>query len=89
MLVPCEHLGVVLGADRFEPFRARIGIAGVSPVKMGADVILPMGITQCPVRIKPDFLTHERAARLALRARAKALGGKHAQSRADHGAKQA
>ena len=28
-------------------------------VKMGADVILPMGITQCPVHIKPDFLMKE------------------------------
>jgi allantoin racemase len=25
-------------------------------VKLGADVILPMGITQCPVHIKPDWL---------------------------------
>ena len=28
-------------------------------VKLGADVILPMGITQCPVHIKPDFLMKE------------------------------
>lgn len=28
-------------------------------VKKGADVILPMGITQCPVHIKPDFLMKE------------------------------
>src|SRR5713101_564763 len=28
-------------------------------VKMGADVILPMGITQCPVHIKPDWLMKE------------------------------
>jgi Asp/Glu/hydantoin racemase len=25
-------------------------------IKAGADVILPMGITQCPVHIKPDWL---------------------------------
>ena len=28
-------------------------------VKLGADVILPMGITQCPVHIKPDWLMKE------------------------------
>jgi allantoin racemase len=28
-------------------------------VKIGADVILPMGITQCPVHIKPDWLMQE------------------------------
>ena len=28
-------------------------------VKLGADVILPMGITQCPVHIKPDWLMQE------------------------------
>jgi Asp/Glu/hydantoin racemase len=28
-------------------------------VKLGADVILPMGITQCPVHIKPDWLMDE------------------------------
>jgi Asp/Glu/hydantoin racemase len=28
-------------------------------VKLGADVILPMGIAQCPVHIKPDFLMKE------------------------------
>jgi allantoin racemase len=28
-------------------------------VKAGADVILPMGITQCPVHIKPDWLMKE------------------------------
>jgi allantoin racemase len=28
-------------------------------VKMGADVIMPMGITQCPVHIKPDWLMQE------------------------------
>jgi allantoin racemase len=28
-------------------------------VAMGADVILPMGITQCPVHIKPDWLMKE------------------------------
>jgi allantoin racemase len=28
-------------------------------VQMGADVILPMGITQCPVHIKPDWLMQE------------------------------
>lgn len=28
-------------------------------VKMGADVIMPMGITQCPVHIKPDWLMKE------------------------------
>ncbi len=28
-------------------------------VRLGADVILPMGITQCPVHIKPDFLMKE------------------------------
>ena len=28
-------------------------------IKMGADVILPMGITQCPVHIKPDWLMKE------------------------------
>ena len=28
-------------------------------VKLGADVILPMGITQCPVHIKPDWLMNE------------------------------
>ena len=28
-------------------------------VALGADVILPMGITQCPVHIKPDWLMNE------------------------------
>ncbi len=28
-------------------------------VRLGADVILPMGITQCPVHIKPDWLMKE------------------------------
>jgi allantoin racemase len=28
-------------------------------VDLGADVILPMGITQCPVHIKPDWLMNE------------------------------
>jgi allantoin racemase len=28
-------------------------------IKLGADVILPMGITQCPVHIKPDWLMKE------------------------------
>jgi Asp/Glu/hydantoin racemase len=28
-------------------------------VKLGADVILPMGITQCPVHIKADWLMQE------------------------------
>ena len=28
-------------------------------VALGADVILPMGITQCPVHIKPDWLMQE------------------------------
>jgi allantoin racemase len=28
-------------------------------VTLGADVILPMGITQCPVHIKPDWLMNE------------------------------
>lgn len=28
-------------------------------VKLGADVILPMGVTQCPVHIKPDWLMKE------------------------------
>jgi allantoin racemase len=28
-------------------------------IRMGADVILPMGITQCPVHIKPDWLMRE------------------------------
>jgi allantoin racemase len=28
-------------------------------VDLGADVILPMGITQCPVHIKPDWLMQE------------------------------
>src|SRR5262249_38348584 len=28
-------------------------------VKLGGDVILPMGITQCPVHIKPDWLMKE------------------------------
>jgi allantoin racemase len=28
-------------------------------VRAGADVILPMGITQCPVHIKPDWLMRE------------------------------
>jgi allantoin racemase len=28
-------------------------------VKLGADVILPMGITQCPVHIKPEWLMQE------------------------------
>ena len=28
-------------------------------VKLGADVILPMGITQCPVHIKPNWLMKE------------------------------
>jgi allantoin racemase len=28
-------------------------------VKLGADVILPMGVTQCPVHIKPDWLMRE------------------------------
>jgi allantoin racemase len=28
-------------------------------VRLGADVILPMGITQCPVHIKPDWLMRE------------------------------
>jgi allantoin racemase len=28
-------------------------------IDLGADVILPMGITQCPVHIKPDWLMQE------------------------------
>ena len=28
-------------------------------IRLGADVILPMGITQCPVHIKPDWLMRE------------------------------
>ena len=28
-------------------------------LRMGADVILPMGVTQCPVHIKPDWLMKE------------------------------
>ena len=28
-------------------------------IKLGADVILPMGITQCPVHIKADWLMKE------------------------------
>ena len=28
-------------------------------IQLGADVILPMGITQCPVHIKPDWLMQE------------------------------
>ena len=28
-------------------------------VELGADVILPMGVTQCPVHIKPDWLMQE------------------------------
>ena len=51
-----EH-GLIVDGPR-GTFSARID-ASDDAAKLGADVILPMGITQCPVHIKPDWLMQE------------------------------